>query len=461
MGFSGIVRLLPIIAMLVVVLVPHHAIAQDDDGGTTIAGGLASPRGLVWAGSETILMASAGTGGEDGAVISIANASCPVPLSAGLPSTADAAGNVSGPGDLAVLEGQLYVAIGGSIEGWQGGISIVFGDGSTMQVADLASWSRPELAEAIPGNFAPLAGYSMTSDPDAGVLWVSDPASQQVLTVTPDGTVSRVADFAPFGLVPTRMALAPDGGLYVGALDASSVDEGSARVVTVDAEGSISDAWTGLTMVSDVAFGPDGELYALEMSTDRGAQDSVSGRLVQQAGPDDAEVIADGLALPIAMAIGPDDAFYIASLRDGEGAIVRVAPDGSPARFAVAPECAPVDGASDEVGREAADVPPPTEESSQPANPPTAGSPAPVMSEVQVGMIDLTFQPALIEIPAGTTIRWTNLDDVEHTATGIDWEFDTGVIAPGDSATVTLEFPGTYVYFCQFYPGMQATIVVV
>src|SRR5690606_37557649 len=136
-------------------------------------------------------------------------------------------------------------------------------------------------------------------------------------------------------------------------------------------------------------------------------------------------------------------------------------PDGSPARFAVAPECAPVAGASDEVGREAADVPPPTEESSQPANPPTAGSPAPVMSEVQIGMIDLTFQPAVIEIPGGTAIRGATLYDVWATATGSDWEFDTGVTAPGGGATVTRGFPGTYVYFCQFYPGMQATIVVV
>src|SRR5690606_14406537 len=111
MGFSGIVRLLPIIAMLVTVLVPHHAIAQDDEGATTSAGGLASPRGLVWAEHETILLERAGTVGEDGAVISVANASCPVPVSAGLPSTVDAAGNVSGPGDLAVLLGQDYVPI--------------------------------------------------------------------------------------------------------------------------------------------------------------------------------------------------------------------------------------------------------------------------------------------------------------------------------------------------------------
>jgi plastocyanin len=456
MGFLGIVRLLISIGMLAVLLSPYHAVAQDDTGATIVAGDLVSPRGFLWAGSETILVASAGTGGGDGAVFSIANASCPAPLSSGLPSTIDAAGHVSGPGDLAVLDGQLYVAIGGSLSDGQGGISIVFGDGSTLQIADLSSWARPELAGALPVHLAPIAGYSMISDPDGGVLWVSDPANQQVLTVTADGTVNRIADLAPLGLVPTRMALSPDGGVYAGALDGSSTDAGTARVVRITAAGDISDAWTDLTAVSDVAVGPEGDLYALEMSADGAVQDPASGRLVRQDGSGEEAVITDGLSLPVAMAIGPDDAFYIASSTDGNGEIMRVAPDGSPATFAVAPECAPLEGATGTVdGGNATESPAPT------PGPPTAGSQAPVMSEVQVGMIEITFQPAVIEVPAGTTIRWTNMDDVEHTATGITWEFDTGVIAPGDSATVMLDVPGTYVYFCQFYPGMQATIVVV
>jgi plastocyanin len=38
--------------------------------------------------------------------------------------------------------------------------------------------------------------------------------------------------------------------------------------------------------------------------------------------------------------------------------------------------------------------------------------------------------------------------------------FDTGTIAPGKSATVTLRNPGTYTYYCQFHAFMHGAVVV-
>jgi plastocyanin len=86
-----------------------------------------------------------------------------------------------------------------------------------------------------------------------------------------------------------------------------------------------------------------------------------------------------------------------------------------------------------------------------------APSSAPVGSLVTIA--GFAFAPALIEVPAGGTVTWTNDDDVPHTATAGDGAFDSGTLPPGASYGHIFAAPGTYPYACLIHPGMTGTVV--
>jgi plastocyanin len=81
---------------------------------------------------------------------------------------------------------------------------------------------------------------------------------------------------------------------------------------------------------------------------------------------------------------------------------------------------------------------------------------------VEVTIEGFAFAPAMLEIPAGTTIVFTNRDSAPHTVTDSAKPslFDSGNLAMGDSFEFTFDTPGTYEYFCRIHPTMVATIVV-
>jgi plastocyanin len=90
-------------------------------------------------------------------------------------------------------------------------------------------------------------------------------------------------------------------------------------------------------------------------------------------------------------------------------------------------------------------------------SPATAVSPVPAAA---VSIVDLSFEPATIEVDAGATLTWTNDDSIPHTVTARAEDFDSGVMMSGDSFSHTFETPGTYDYFCAVHPSMSATVVV-
>src|SRR5690606_19614161 len=62
------------------------------------------------------------------------------------------------------------------------------------------------------------------------------------------------------------------------------------------------------------------------------------------------------------------------------------------------------------------------------------------------------FEPGTVSIDAGQSVTWVNVDDDPHTATGAG--FDTGIMQPGEQATVTFDKAGTFPYSCQIHPIM-------
>ena len=344
---------------------------------TTVASGLITPRGFLWTPDGTLYVAQAGSGGQSlgtptapppvgpfqgGATASVVRIDngCPVLVAGGLPSTLDQIGGILGVEDLAILGGQLYASVDGGGEAHgnptqPSGVYRILEDGTAELVADLSAWVRANPVANVPPDFDPdAAGYSLVADEAAGTFWVSNPNSGEILSVSLDGTVTRVADLSAGHPVPTMLVAAPQGGVYVGSLTAVPFPDGAAKVSHVAADGTVTDVWTGLTTVTDVAVGPDGTLYASELSTGNLEEPPFmvpgSGRIVRQTGPDSAEDVATGLMFPITLTFGPDGGLYVAmpaiGAASGGGTIARVDGMGTPAAMAAPSDCAPVGAAT-------------------------------------------------------------------------------------------------------------------
>ena len=95
---------------------------------------------------------------------------------------------------------------------------------------------------------------------------------------------------------------------------------------------------------------------------------------------------------------------------------------------------------------------------------PAASGPAPTgdaePGEGLVSIADISFQPATLEVTAGTTVRWRNDDPVAHTVTARDGAFNSGVLKPNGEFSQVFETPGTFPYFCAIHPGQVGSIVV-
>lgn len=82
-------------------------------------------------------------------------------------------------------------------------------------------------------------------------------------------------------------------------------------------------------------------------------------------------------------------------------------------------------------------------------------------AEVAVKIDNFSFSPATITVPAGTTIRWTNRDDIPHTVVSEDkTTFKSKVLDTDEQFSYTFTKPGTYSYFCSIHPKMTAKVVV-
>ncbi len=87
------------------------------------------------------------------------------------------------------------------------------------------------------------------------------------------------------------------------------------------------------------------------------------------------------------------------------------------------------------------------------------GSPSPNTVEIR----NYAFSPAVLKVPAGTTITWINYDGVVHTVSpdpNSPYPVASGPIATGGRYAFRFDVPGTYGYHCEPHPYMQGTIVV-
>jgi plastocyanin len=73
---------------------------------------------------------------------------------------------------------------------------------------------------------------------------------------------------------------------------------------------------------------------------------------------------------------------------------------------------------------------------------------------------NFSFSPATLEIKAGTTVTWTNEDDIPHTVVSDEKVFKSKALDTDDKFSFQFDKPGTYSYFCSLHPKMTAKVVV-
>jgi plastocyanin len=88
----------------------------------------------------------------------------------------------------------------------------------------------------------------------------------------------------------------------------------------------------------------------------------------------------------------------------------------------------------------------------------TRAAPAPAAASVQIA--NFTFKAPVTTVKIGTTVTWTNADDIPHTVTSNTGLFKSKVLDSGDKFSFTFAKAGQFGYFCSLHPHMTGTIVV-
>ncbi len=88
-------------------------------------------------------------------------------------------------------------------------------------------------------------------------------------------------------------------------------------------------------------------------------------------------------------------------------------------------------------------------------------SAAPDTAAVEVRLFQ--FQPAALEVPAGSRVSWANADDIEHTVTTgepdhPDGQFAGTLAGKGSRLSFRFDRPGVYSYFCDRHHFMRGEI---
>jgi len=78
----------------------------------------------------------------------------------------------------------------------------------------------------------------------------------------------------------------------------------------------------------------------------------------------------------------------------------------------------------------------------------------------EVNIDNFAFAPQRLTVKAGTTVTWTNEDDIPHTVTSSKKVFRSKALDTNDKFSFTFTTPGEYEYFCSLHPHMTGAIVV-
>lgn len=322
-------------------------------GSTAVAQGLFGPRGLKFGPDGDLYVALSGPGGTNSTAEQCPELQVPVAVggpytngntssivkvdrhgtvttvATGFPSALSQRPDVNGVADIAFLDDELYAvtAGGGCSHGSLTPNMVAKVDQRTGKWTMLANMSAAVMATPaahIGDDFeADGVFYSMIAA--RGKLYMVDTNHAQMWSVTKQGDVEMVTDFSQvFGanFDPTAM-VESEGGLLAGTLGQFPIVPGVSDLVwlksgchpwspcrpgTLHVDGSVD----GFTTILSMDWGPDGELYLLELSDAAGFPTPGAGKVVRVRHGVVQDVIT-GLSVPTGMTFGPDGALYISN----------------------------------------------------------------------------------------------------------------------------------------------------
>lgn len=240
-----------------------------------------------------------------------------------------------GPGGITELDGSLYMVVGGAGYSTVGdqidGENVVYridpATGEATEIADLGQYeidNNPDGQDVNPNMYAIAAG------PD-GMLYVADAGGNTVYSVDPESgefelfvafptldvlmgdesAATPAADAGEAGgprqVVPTDLTFNADGQLVVSFLSEGWPAD-APSIVTVDEDGTITPVANGLSAVVSIEYGPDGSLYAVQLSDD--FANFAPGSVIRIGEDGTAEPVVPGLMVPHGLAFAEDGTVY-------------------------------------------------------------------------------------------------------------------------------------------------------
>ena len=102
-------------------------------------------------------------------------------------------------------------------------------------------------------------------------------------------------------------------------------------------------------------------------------------------------------------------------------------------------------------------------DAASPAKPVARAADTSLRTGAPVAIQTFQFQPSPLEIGAGTTVTWTNRDDILHTVTAgtpdaVNERFGGPLDGTGTMYAFTFTEPGTYAYFCARHEAMRGEV---
>jgi plastocyanin len=79
--------------------------------------------------------------------------------------------------------------------------------------------------------------------------------------------------------------------------------------------------------------------------------------------------------------------------------------------------------------------------------------------DTAVHIDNFVFEPAALTVKVGTTVTWTNRDDIPHTVVCAG-KFRSKTMDTDGSFAFTFAAAGEYKYFCSLHPHMQGVVKV-